>query len=716
MFLLFLLPTFLYAANVEISGYSQSSTYNGYPLFEIIKGSKTSIIISSTGGQFDYVYVDDVQIEYNTSSYWYSYTLDISMYDDGKQHKLQLKRGSADYGVCYFKITSLISFGLNWNKTAAYVSGAAKSITVANIPAEYEYEGQKYPVTSINSSAFKDCKNLTSVIIPNTITSIKDEAFSGCSNLTSVELPNSLSSIGERAFYGTGLTSITIPESVTSINGYAFYNIQSLTDVYFYAKSCGGNHYYDGCPDGDDWCYTVDPIFSSTIKNVVIGQGVSSIPNGIFRGCKELTSVNLPEGVTSIGHHAFSFCAGLTEINIPSTVTSIGGDAFYMCNGLQIAEFASLESLCNMSFNGVPFGYEYSNPLTYAKTSFIGGKRIVDIVIPNTVTTIQRNVFNGCKSLVSVVIPASVEAIKDRAFFSCNNLKSVYCLSDVPPTLETIIDYDDYGDTYEDNVFSYTNATLYVPQGKVSAYQSSKWSLYFKNFVELDDILTVEITGYGVVLNDLTKINDGSKYIGSDFEFYVLPDNGNVVSSITFEGQDITSSLVNHKLTISDFKGEGDGVLKIEFAPEADATLVVKGADTHAIRHTYKEGTSAVVELQPEEGWKIHSVTYNGEDVTDRLENNVFMTEPLHGENNLNMVLVSNSTVDIEAVSAADGQVRISVNRNTVSIMGLDDDEPVSVYDVSGKTIYTGFDRSVTLKSGEAYILTTPSKAFKVAI
>ncbi len=749
--LLCLLPLFSHAQSVKISGFTSSGTYNGYPQF-VITGEPTSISISSTSGQFDYVFIDDKQIDYNTSSYWSSYTLKVANYKDGEYHKLHLRNSNTSYGTCYFKI-KVPSLYYSLSGKSVDIAGADKDIVVANIPSECEFNGQTYPVTSISSRAFENCKNLTSVtipnsvtyigddafygcssltkaefasiehlcsirfgigyddrncyanplyyahhlyvsgeevtnlVIPNSITSIKDYTFQGCSGLTSVEIPNSVTNIGKFAFYGTGLTSITIPESVTFIGGYAFSDIQSLTDVYFYAKNCSTRGRYDGCPDSDSYCWTVDPILSSSVKNVVIGQDVTKIPNGIFRWCKELTYVNLPEGITYIGE-----------------------DAFYGCNGLQIVNFASLESLCNMTIS--------SNPIALAKTSLIGGKTIADIVIPNTITTIPSNVFNGCNSLASVVIPASVTTIKDMAFFSCSNLTSVYCLSDVPPTLEYVNLWDDdLEESYvECRVFSYTGATLFVPRGKVSAYQSSSWSRFFKNIVELDNILTVEIIGNGVVLNDLAKIDNGSKYIGSDFEFYVLPDNGNVVSSITFEGQDITSSLVNHKLTISDFKGDGDGVLKVEFAPEADATLVVKGADTHAIRHTYKEGTEAVVELQPEEGWKIHSVTYNGEDVTDRLENNVFMTEPLHGENNLNMVLVSNSTVDIEAVSEADSQVRISVNRNTVSIIGLDDDEPVSVYDVSGKTIYTGFDRSVTLKSGEAYILTTPSKTFKVAI
>ncbi len=330
---------------------------------------------------------------------------------------------------------------------------------------------------------------------------------------------------------------------------------------------------------------------------------------------------------------------------------------------------------------------------------------ITSVSIPNSVATVGSGAFKNCKNLTNITIGNGVTDIYEEAFNGCTSLKTVTTKAKTPPTLSS-------------GVFEKNIATLYVPKGSLSAYQESDWATYFNTIVEAQNSkLSVEIEGNGWVYDSSNgNIISGTIFEGSDFEFFVFPEDGNVVSSITFEGQDITSSLVNHKLTISDFKGDGDGVLKIEFAPEADATLVVKGADTHAVRHTYKEGTSAVVELQPEDGWKIHSVTYNGEDVTDRLENNVFMTEPLHGENNLNMVLVSNSTVDIEAVSAAGSQVRISVNRNTVSIIGLDEDEPVSVYDVSGKTIYTGFDRSVTLKSGEAYILTTPSKTFKVAI
>ena len=93
-----------------------------------------------------------------------------------------------------------------------------------SIPGTVAYNGQTYSVTSIGYQAFRNCKNLTSVTIPESVTSIGDYAFGGCAGLTSVTIPGSVTSIGDYAFNGcTGLTSVTIPEGVTRISSSTFY-------------------------------------------------------------------------------------------------------------------------------------------------------------------------------------------------------------------------------------------------------------------------------------------------------------------------------------------------------------------------------------------------------------------------------------------------------------------------------------------------------------
>ena len=229
------------------------------------------------------------------------------------------------------------------------------------IPESVEHEGAAYSVTSIGSSAFRDCSGLTSVNIPNSVTSIGDYAFSGCSRLTSVTIPNSVTSIGESAFSGCSrLTSVTIPNSVTSI--------------------------------GDN----------------------------AFSGCSRLTSVTIPNSVTSIGDNAFAVCSGLTSVTIPNSVTSIGFSAFKDCSGLTSVHISDIAAWCKIDFEDFA-----SNPLDYAHHLYLNGEEVKDLVIPNSVTSIGDYAFEYCSGLTSVTIGNSVTSIGSGAFGGCSGLTSV---------------------------------------------------------------------------------------------------------------------------------------------------------------------------------------------------------------------------------------------------------------------------------------------------
>ncbi|EGW39463.1 leucine-rich repeat domain-containing protein [Desulfosporosinus sp. OT] len=102
---------------------------------------------------------------------------------------------------------------------------------VVTIPSTF---GGTYPVTSIGIDAFKDCRDLTSISLPQELISIGDEAFSGCWHLTTIRIPQGVTSIGRSAFKEcTCLTTITIPLGVTSIGMGAFYDCKSLNTIRF---------------------------------------------------------------------------------------------------------------------------------------------------------------------------------------------------------------------------------------------------------------------------------------------------------------------------------------------------------------------------------------------------------------------------------------------------------------------------------------------------
>lgn len=97
-------------------------------------------------------------------------------------------------------------------------------------------------VTKIPDNAFSeitllDNKELTKIVIPETVTEIGNCAFFACENLTSVILPSGLRKIGEYAFYGCKkITSIVIPITVEEIGQAAFECCSSLRTITLPAK------------------------------------------------------------------------------------------------------------------------------------------------------------------------------------------------------------------------------------------------------------------------------------------------------------------------------------------------------------------------------------------------------------------------------------------------------------------------------------------------
>ena len=68
-----------------------------------------------------------------------------------------------------------------------------------------------------------------------------------------------------------------------------------------------------------------------SVKQVIIGNGVTTIGSSAFSDCDSLTSVTIPNSVTTIGSGAFEFCFSLTSLTIPNSVTTIGSGAFVDC-------------------------------------------------------------------------------------------------------------------------------------------------------------------------------------------------------------------------------------------------------------------------------------------------------------------------------------------------------------------------------------------------
>ncbi len=322
-------------------------------------------------------------------------------------------------------------------------------------------------VTQIDEYAFQDNIDIVGVRIPATVKSIGNRAFDGCTSLASVEMTDGVTSIGEYTFSNCkGLADISIPESVTDIGKYAFNICTRLESITLVGNMSIGAYAFENCLslrrvhtfDIKSWCnisfannYATpfcygaeiyingekmtaleipegvtnigDYLFYNTsIESLVIPEGVESIGLYTFSSCNLLTSVVLPDGLISIGDSAFKGCMGLLSLTIPDSVKVIGDDAFRNCIELEEVHITDLWAWC-----GIDFGNFEANPLAYSQGLYVNGEKIVELVIPESITEICKYAFCGYEGLESVICAegSTLRDIKYRVFYKCPNLRSV---------------------------------------------------------------------------------------------------------------------------------------------------------------------------------------------------------------------------------------------------------------------------------------------------
>lgn len=177
---------------------------------------------------------------------------------------------------------------------------------------------------------------------------------------------------------------------------------------------------------------------ASTVKTIVIENGVTDIYNYAFMDFKSLTSVTIPSSVTLVGEAAFYQCTSLTEIVLPD-VEKIGDGAFAGCTKLstvempavkEIGEYSfqssviktlalgkALEKLSSLAFFGV-------NLTSVSVDSANPNYQVVDGVMYNKAK--DTLILYPCgKAGTSFTVPASVKTIGDEAFANNRNLTSI---------------------------------------------------------------------------------------------------------------------------------------------------------------------------------------------------------------------------------------------------------------------------------------------------
>ena len=313
-------------------------------------------------------------------------------------------------------------------------------------------------VSTIGAGAFFAC-NLSEVTIPENVVGMKGLSFAGCpletiyynaTNCASnpeydevLQVPGAvdnadlmvifqcLSTLDQ--FYGAiveanlvcGDNVQSIPSMMFGMSGIStidFGGVQSIGHYAFY--QCGlsgtlnignissiGNGAFEKSLGNVDGIKAAETNTKYTSRNIA-GQEINCLIDvenkSLICGCNN--SVVVCDGsYTEIGDNAFYGCGTLHSVDFKSGITKVGKMAFNNCTGLRSVKVDSLEDWLNIEFSGG------GNPLTNSRKLTVNGTVIEDLVIPESVTKINKWAFQGGQ-FGKVVLHNKITNVGDSAF------------------------------------------------------------------------------------------------------------------------------------------------------------------------------------------------------------------------------------------------------------------------------------------------------------
>ncbi|MFA6803435.1 MAG: InlB B-repeat-containing protein, partial [Candidatus Methanomethylophilaceae archaeon] len=150
----------------------------------------------------------------------------------------------------------------------------------------------------------------------------------------------------------SSLNNVSVPNGMSSIGNYAFY----------------------GC---------------SSLKNITFGTGLRTISDYAFYGCAA-KSIDLPQSLTSIGASSFRDCKQLKSVEIPSAVTSIGGYAFADCYGVKTLILEIPVTVSAGTFGTQCFGFGTSTNPVDVGVKWDGATTTIICLLKTTYATMDQ--------------------------------------------------------------------------------------------------------------------------------------------------------------------------------------------------------------------------------------------------------------------------------------------------------------------------------------
>ena len=395
--------------------------------------------------------------------------------------------------------------------------------------------------------------------------------------------------------------------------------------------------------------------------------------------------------VKRVGQKAFSDCTELVSIKLPSSVTDIGQSAFANCRKLESIDFQGVKAI--------------------RESAFIYCSSLKSIVFPEGLETISNDSFRGCGSLSEIKFPQSLTSIGEYAFSDCGKNEIEKLL--IPKGVKSIGRF----------AFSFIQVKELVfedGEGEIEcdghSYGSSSWiparfsgasikKIYFGRSVSLIEWQresTEEVTigekatfvGFGLeYCTNVKVVNAMSTSSNLNYIAFSSTIYSNAVLYVpkgmadTYRNAGGWRNFFNiQEKNISDMWNGMNNPNDNPDDPQQDSGifLTLQYADNGSIMERVNTGYSYKYKICPSDGWKINTVTFNGNDVTEQLDVDKTFTTPIITNNSV--LNVSFEKIGESAIrNMEQGSMKVYATGNVMYIRNIPINESLSIFDVSGK-------------------------------
>lgn len=543
------------------------------------------------------------------------------------------------------------------------------------VPSSVEWNGRTFTVNEIVDDAFQGC-TLTKLVVPPSILRM---------HLSNSKIQSLVIEDGEELL------------RASQYMDYDLYDNSSMTEGQIGEFYMGRN--------------SPSRFQGASIKKVTFGDNVTFIAEQMFYDCELTGNVVLPINIREVRNYAFEGSPQLEAVEALG-VEKLGMGAFYGCS-----------ALCELKAPNLKY---------IGSAAFLDCESLTHFEIPQGVSTVGAMAFSNCKKLESVVLPNSIinfgnvvylNTHYNQIFNGCPALKSITVNAQKPFVLEET-NFD---------ALTYVNAELHVPSDALDVYKETP---VWKNFFNIsggglsgDNVCSIIIKGCteesyeygGHVEFGGKKITESeaalAAQIGETYELEFIPDEHREVGAVMINETDVTNQIKDGKLVV-EIKENMTIVVEWEYVTENPVWLTIKQAEGGCVKMEVSEWDTYRFNIEPSEGWRVHTVTYNGEDMTENVEADGLLV--LRGITENAVLSIAFETDDVSVKQIGGSKIRVYGTDNGIWVSGANKGESIHVYNEGGMLVKTlkadGGTTVIPVKKGHVYIVKSSGKVVKIAL